>query len=106
MPICNGWPFCWSLDRLRLIIDTVRDGDPFVQINAQRLRQIGWVMVGVQLLGLPIAALVHTLGEHIKDMHTEGGFPLNSLLAILLVFVLARVFEQGAAMREELEGTV
>jgi hypothetical protein len=96
----------WALGRLKLIIDTVRDGDPFVRANAHRLRQIGWVMVGVQVLGLPVGALAHTIGEHVKDMHVEGGFPLNGLLAILLVFVLARVFEQGAVMREDLEGTV
>ena len=35
-----------------------------------------------------------------------GGIDLNGILSILLAFVLAAVFERGAAMRDELEGTV
>jgi len=31
---------------------------------------------------------------------------LNGILSILLVFILAGIFEHGAAMREEQEGTV
>ena len=31
---------------------------------------------------------------------------LNGILSILLVFILAGIFERGAEMREELEGTV
>ena len=34
-----------------------------------------------------------------------GNF-LTTLLPILLLFILSRIFERGAEMREELEGTV
>jgi hypothetical protein len=33
-------------------------------------------------------------------------FNFTRWLGVLLLFVLARVFEQGARMRDELEGTV
>jgi hypothetical protein len=33
-------------------------------------------------------------------------FSVTRWIAVLLLFVLARVFEQGARMREDLEGTV
>jgi hypothetical protein len=33
-------------------------------------------------------------------------FSLTRWIAVLLLFVLARVFEQGARMREELAGTI
>jgi hypothetical protein len=33
-------------------------------------------------------------------------FNITGWIAVLLLFVLARVFEQGAAMREDIEGTV
>ena len=96
----------WSLDQLRKIVDTVRDGDPFVQDNADRLRRIGWVMVGIQVAGLPIGILAKHLERHLDQLHLDAGFSLNGLLAILLIFVLAQVFEQGAAMRDDLEGSV
>lgn len=96
----------WSLHQLRKIVDTVRDGDPFVQMNANRLRRIGWVMVGIQVAGMPIGIIAKQLERHFEHVHLDAGFSLNGLLAILLIFVLARVFEQGAAMREDLEGTV
>jgi hypothetical protein len=96
----------WSLNKLRQIVDTVRDGDPFVQDNATRLRAIGWVMVGIQVAGLPIGILAKHIERHFDHVHLDAGFSLNGLLAILLIFVLAQVFEKGAAMRDDLEGTV
>ena len=39
-------------------------------------------------------------------VHLDAGFSINGWLAVLLTFVLARVFAQGALMRDELEGTV
>jgi Protein of unknown function (DUF2975) len=96
----------WALLQLRNIVDTVRDGDPFVQTNALRLRRIGWVMVGIQVMTVPIGIMGHELEHHFDHLNLGVGFPLNGLLAILLMFVLARVFEQGAAMRDDLEGTV
>jgi hypothetical protein len=36
----------------------------------------------------------------------DWSFSPTRWVAVLLLFVLARVFEQGAQMREELEGTV
>ena len=36
----------------------------------------------------------------------DAGFSVSAWLAILLTFVLARVFAEGARMREDLEGTV
>jgi hypothetical protein len=36
----------------------------------------------------------------------DAGISGNGLLLVLVLFILARVFRQGTAMREELEGTV
>ena len=35
-----------------------------------------------------------------------AGFSINGWLAVLLTFILSRVFAEGAHMREDLEGTV
>ena len=92
------------LTRLIAIVDTVRDGDPFVAENAARLGGMAWAMLGLQLLGLvAIAAAVGGSGDgHRIDWH----FSFTGWLAVLMLFVLARVFAQGARMREDLEGTV
>lgn len=92
------------LTRLVAIVDTVRDGDPFVAESAARLGRMAWAMLGLQLLGLVAiaAAFGGSEGGHRIDWH----FSLTGWLAVLMLFVLARVFAQGARMREELEGTV
>jgi len=95
-----------ALNRLRLIIITVRYGDPFVPVNVQRLRAIGWIMLLIQVAGIPFLGLSHaTLSPH-PQQHLLNVHSLNGLIAILLVFILAGIFEQASAMRTDLEGTV
>lgn len=94
------------LKRLLEIVQTVRDGDPFVAANALRLRSIAWALVALQLLGMLITMVGKSLStpDHPVDLHS--GFTVNGLLAVLLTFVLAHVFAEGARMRADLEGTV
>jgi Protein of unknown function (DUF2975) len=94
------------LQKLLAIIDTVAQGDPFVRANAVRLKAIGWIMVGIQLLGVPLALVATRIGHQLHEADMSGDFSIVGVLSTLLVFVLAGVFERGAAMREELEGTV
>jgi Protein of unknown function (DUF2975) len=97
----------WTiLRKLLAMIATVAEGDPFVRANAVRLKAIGWLMVAIQIIGIPMGALVGWIGERLHETDMHGDFSISGILAILLVFVLAGVFEKGAAMREELEGTV
>jgi len=39
-------------------------------------------------------------------VHLDAGFSTSGWLAVLLTFVLARVFGQAALMREDLAGTI
>lgn len=94
------------LDRLLAMIDTVRAGDPFVIGNAQRLNQIAWCVLGLQVIHLMIGALIRSSGTPAQPLDIEWSFSLTPWIAVLLIFVLARVFEQGARMRADLEGTV
>jgi hypothetical protein len=96
----------FSLKKLLSIIGSVREGDPFTQTNAARLRAMGWLMVALQVGSIPVGAIVAKLSTHFEQRHVDFDMSLNGILAILLVFVLAGVFEQGATLREELEGTV
>jgi hypothetical protein len=97
------------LSKLLALVRSVSEGSPFTQINAARLRLVGWLMVWIQAVSVPIALLGHEITMAVdpeKMVDGDLGISLNGILGILLVFVLAGVFEQGAAMREELEGTV
>jgi len=97
----------WTMMRkLLTIIDSVEDGNPFIKANAVRLRAIGWMMVGVQIVGLPLATAAGNVADLFGENDVGFDLPLNGILAILLVFILAGIFERGAEMREELEGTV
>jgi hypothetical protein len=94
------------LKRLLAIAETVRAGDPFVAANAHRLQLIAWMLLVLQLLGLVIAAIAEGVSTPAHPVDIDAGFSVNGWLAVLLTFVLARVFAVGAIMREDLEGTV
>ena len=94
------------LKRLLAIVETVRAGAPFVAANASRLQSIAWTLLALQLLGLVIGAIAKALSTPAHPIHVDAGFSVNGWLAVLLTFVLARVFAKGALMREDLEGTV
>jgi DUF2975 family protein len=94
------------LKRLLAIVATVREGDPFVAANAHRLEAIAWALLALQLLSLVIAAIAKAVSTPAHQLHLSAGFSIGGWLAVLLTFLLARVFAEGAVMREELEGTV
>ena len=92
------------LKRLLAIVETVRGGDPFVAANASRLRAIAWVLLALNLLSMVIGAIAKAVSTPAHPLHLDAGFSINGWLVVLLTFVLARVFAQGALMREDLEG--
>ena len=94
------------LKRLLAMVGTVRAGDPFVAANAQRLQTIAWVLLAQQLLAIVIGAIVQAISTPAHPVNIDAGFSVNGWLAVILTFVLARVFAEGAVMREDLEGTV
>jgi hypothetical protein len=94
------------LKRLLAIVETVRAGDPFVGANAQRLQTIAWTLFTLQLFSLVIGAIAKAVSSPAHPLHLDAGFSINGWLAVLLTFLLARVFAEGTRMREDLEGTV
>jgi hypothetical protein len=94
------------LKRLLAIVETVRAGDPFVAANAARLRTIAWALLALQLVSLVIGALAKAVSTPAHPLHLNAGFSISGWLAVLLTFLLARVFAEGTLMREDLEGTV
>ena len=98
------------LTRLLMIVGTVSTGNPFVAANAARLQAIAWALLAVELMHFAVGAVaagaVAAGASYAWVPFISWGFSLPRWLAVLLLFVLARVFEQGAHMREEVEGTV
>ena len=94
------------LKRLLAIVETVRGGDPFVAANASRLQAIAWALLALQLLSLVIGAIAKAVSTPAHPLHLQAGFSISGWLAVLLTFLLARVFAEGTLMREDLEGTV
>ena len=94
------------LRRLLMIIETVRAGDPFVATNAYRLRAIAWALLASQLLSLVIGAIAEALSTPARQVNVDAGFSISGWLAVLLTFILARVFVEGELMRQDLKGTI
>ena len=93
------------LTALTQIIASAGAGDPFIPANGRRLQTIGWALLALQLMDIPGAVL-----ERFFPSLSAGGpsisFAPGGWIAVLMVFVLSRVFAAGSAMRAELEGTV
>ncbi len=94
------------LKRLVAMVKTVRAGDPFVATNAYRLQAIAWFLLGQQILGVVIGLIGKYVSTPTHPLHLDAGFSPGGWLAVILTFVLARVFAEGTLMREDIEGTV
>ena len=94
------------LTQLLAIVETVRAGDPFVTRNAGRLQTIAWLVLGAELLHLMVGGIARFASAGGQPLDVDWSFSFTPWIAVLLLFVLARVFEHGARMREDLEGTV
>ena len=90
--------------RLRKIFSTLTAGDPFDPENVRRLRMIG-IMLGALELSRYVAALIAAwIAPH--EAKPAHGVSLTAWFAVLVVFVLAEVFREGARLRREAELTI
>ena len=97
--------------KLRAIVATVGEGDPFAPENADRLNLMAWLTLLGQAFMIPIAGLGLLAAKWAEPMENsdvtiDAGFDIEGILLAIILFILARVFKHGAAMREDLEGTV
>jgi hypothetical protein len=94
------------LNRLVAMVQTVRAGDPFIAANAYRLQAIAWFLLGQQVLSVAVALIGKAISTADHPLHLDAGFSPGAWLAVIMTFVLARVFAGGTLMREDLEGIV
>ena len=92
------------LTRLLEMVGTVRAGDPFVPENAVRMKTIAWCLLGLQLFDLACGAMASTMNA--AGSNIPWSFTATGWVAVVLLFVLARVFEQGTRIRADLEAMI
>jgi hypothetical protein len=92
------------VERVRKIFATLTAGDPFHPDNVTRLRVIGLMLAGLELGRYAFRALAAWMlpGEN----ELSEGFSLTPWFSVLVVFVLAEVFREGARLRREAELTI
>lgn len=92
------------VERLRRIFATLTAGDPFHPDNVRRLRVIGLVLAGLEI-GRYAMWAVGTWVLPGGDIDRPA-FSLTAWFSVLVVFVLAEVFREGARLRREAELTI
>ena len=100
--------FYFFLRKVRQLIDTVGEGDPFVPENAERLTSMAWFMLAIQVVAFPMLAILIYIQDVMQevDPDMELDLDLSGIVLVIMLFILARVFRHGTRMREDLEGTV
>lgn len=94
------------LRKLIAIIDSVHQGSPFIPENARRLRLMGWFVLAANVIAMFDDPLQLWLTRNVPDADIELSFSFGWLITALLLFILARVFEQGTRLAEDAEGLV
>jgi len=89
---------------LRRIFTTLTAGDPFHPDNVARLRLIGLMLGGLELGRYAFWAFSAWLLSGVNKV--EPSFSLTAWFSVLVVFVLAEVFREGARLRREAELTI
>lgn len=97
--------FALILRHLRKIVTSLRVGDPFQPANVSRLKQIGLTLATVTGGAWVGQTLVSRLVR--GALEPPGLFDLvTPAFSVLVVFVLAEVFREGARLRRESELTI
>ena len=97
--------FVLILRNLRLIFRTLTVGDPFHPENVRRLRQMG-VILAVVTGGVFVAQMAMArVAPGVLSPQGIGEL-LTPVFSVLVVFVLAEVFREGARLRRESELTI
>lgn len=98
--------FLLILRNLRMIFRSLTLGDPFQPENVRRLRGIGLTLASVTA-GVWVwqAIVAAKLARGVMDSQGPSDL-LTPIFSVLVVFVLAEVFREGARLRRESELTI
>jgi len=93
------------LTRLAGLVRDARTGTALSETNAARVRTIGWCLLAINLADL-VYGWLSVRASAATGEYFGWSLSLTGWVAVPLLFVLAHVFREGAAMRDDLEGTV
>jgi len=91
----------WILTRLAALVGDTAMGHALTDANAARLRAIAWATLAIAIVDLCFGWVSVATGEYFG-----WSLSLTGWIAVPLLFVMAHIFREGAAMRADLEGTV
>ena len=98
--------------KMRAIITSAGEGDPFIPENAERLNAMAWLLLAYEVAAVLVGFLRLRAANLVDGTDRGPGaldfsiYDLEGPFLILVLFILARIFKIGAAMRRDLEGTV
>lgn len=88
------------INRLRRIFATLTAGDPFRPENVRWLQTIGIALAVINLAGIALPVLIPDAAREALTID-DTAIDLSDWLGVLIVFILAEVFREGARMRDE-----
>lgn len=94
------------LRKLIAVIDSVGKGSPFIPENARRLRHMAWIVLTMQAMALLAVPGLVWLRHALPREHFVFSFSFDGLITALLLFILARIFDHGIRLEQDVEGTV
>ena len=104
--------------KIRQIMVTLQDGEPFIRENARRIRWIGYAVVGIGLASLitgtavflllqdPFRIIGATVKPYWPALILHAGDGLSSVFWGFLVLLISEIFRQAVLLREEQDLTV
>lgn len=97
--------FAFILDNLGRMISTLRQGDPFHPDNVRRLLRVGLVLAAAAAAAWGGQTILAQLSRGAADPPSLFGL-ITPIFSVLIVFILAEVFREGARLRRESELTI
>ena len=88
------------------VVKTVGEGNAFTTENAVRLRKIAYLSLGILASEFVVAWIGYFYHESTRDGFHYFDWDPSSIITILDLFVMARVFEEGVRLNDEAQFTV
>jgi hypothetical protein len=111
----NGSTLCIGVmivcSYLRAVFETLVEGDPFVPANAKRFSLIAIVLAVMEGASMILTSVIGPLLSALGLAEENAGFVFPNInwpiwVAVITLLILAQVFREGAAMREEQKMTI
>jgi ABC-type multidrug transport system fused ATPase/permease subunit len=88
------------------VVKSVGEGNAFTTENAIRLRKIAYLSLGILASEFVVAWIGYFYHESTRDGIRWFDWDPSSIITILVLFVMSRVFEEGVRLNDEAQLTV